>query len=151
MGARRKGRELAVQALYQIEVRGDPSGEALSLFWDQSEAGSGAKAFAAALVTGVADQRQRIDALITGACEHWRLERLSAVDLNVLRVATFELLQNPPPPTSVVLDEAIEIARRFGTADSSVFVNGVLDQIAARLGLKEPAHGPAARGGRNDG
>jgi N utilization substance protein B len=146
MGARRKGRELAVQALYQIEVRGDSSAEALGPFWKQSEAGPGAKEFAAALVAGVTDQRQRIDALIADACEHWRLERLSPVDLTVLRIATFELLRLPPLPTSVVLDEAIEIARRFGTADSSAFVNGVLDQIATRLGLKEA--GEPAPGGR---
>ena len=152
MGARRKGRELAVQALYQIDVHGESSAEALRLFWEHSDAGSGAKKFGAALVAGVAEQRQRIDALIAEACEHWRLERLSPVDLNVLRIATFELLHTPSLPTSVVLDEAIEIARRFGTGDSSAFVNGVLDEIAARLGLKVASPEPAAaRGGRDDG
>jgi N utilization substance protein B len=148
MGARRKGRQLAVQALYQIELRGDASADALRLFWEHSDASAPAKAFAAALVAGVREQQQRIDGLITSTCEHWRFERLSPVDLNVLRVATYELLQTPPTPTAIVLDEAIEIARRFGTADSPTFVNGVLDEIAARLGLKEQ---PTDRGAREDG
>jgi len=147
MGARRKGRELAVQALYQCDVRGADAAAALRLFWEQCEGGPRAREFAAALVAGVQEQRARIDELITAASEHWRFERLSAVDLNVLRVATYELLQTPPLPTSVVLDEAIEVARRFGTAESATFVNGVLDQIAARLGLKETTQ----RGTPDDG
>jgi N utilization substance protein B len=138
MGARRKGRELAVQALYQIDARGGSSAEMLRLFWEQADAGARAKEFAATLVTGVGEQRERIDQLIAAASEHWRFERLSAVDLNVLRVATYELLERAAP-TSVVLDEAIEIARRYGTAESAVFVNGVLDHIAAQLGVKESA------------
>jgi N utilization substance protein B len=156
MGARRKGRELAVQALYQIELRGTVSlVDSLRMFWEHCEGGSRAKEFAAALVTGVGEQQQQIDELITASIEHWRFERLSSVDLNILRVATYELLQTPPTPTSVVLDEAIEIARRFGTSESSVFVNGVLDQIAQRLGRKEaPKHqGPdpgAPEGGAPD-
>jgi transcription antitermination protein NusB len=147
MGARRKGRELAVQALYQIDALGGSSAEMLRLFWEQAETGPRAKEFAAILVEGVGEQRQRIDELIATASEHWRFERLSAVDLNVLRVATFELLQRAAP-TSVVLDEAIEIARRFGTGESAVFVNGVLDHIAGQLGVKAPA---AERNVRNDG
>jgi len=147
MGARRKGRELAVQALYQIDARGGSSAEMLRLFWEQADAGARAKEFAATLVAGVDEQRERIDTLIAEASEHWRFERLSAVDLNVLRVATYELLERAAP-TSVVLDEAIEIARRFGTGESAVFVNGVLDHIATQLGVKETA---AERNVRNDG
>lgn len=146
MGARRKGRELAVQALYQIDARGGASAEMLRLFWEQADAGARAKEFAATLVAGVGDERDRIDQLIAAASEHWRFERLSSVDLNVLRVATYELLQRNAP-TSVILDEAIEIARRFGTTESSVFVNGVLDHIAAQLGVKEAAE----RNVRDDG
>ena len=137
-----------MQALYQIELRGDASLEALRLFWEHSDAGTRAKEFAAALVAGVREQQPRIDELIAAASQHWRFERLSPVDLNVLRVATYELLQSPATPTSVVLDEAIEIARRFGTSESPTFVNGVLDQIAARLGVKEA---PEERRPREDG
>jgi len=148
MGARRKGRELAVQALYQIDLRGEYSAEALHLFFEHTEGGERAKEFAAALVANVREQQERIDELITQTSEHWRFERLSPVDLNVLRVATSEFLQAPRQPTGVVIDEAIEIARRFGTAESALFVNGVLDQIAARLGVKDP---PSERSAPDDG
>jgi N utilization substance protein B len=134
MGARRRGRELALQALYQLEVSGEPAG-ALDAFFKQADAGDRAKAFAAALVSGVRQHVEHIDQLIAGASEHWRFERLSRVDLGVLRIASFELLSGNAP-TSVVLDEAIEIARRFGTHESATFVNGILDQIAGQLGVK---------------
>ena len=137
MGARRRGRELALQALYQIEVSGDSIG-ALQAFFTQAEAGERAKAFAAQLVEGVRERREQIDQLIAGASEHWRFERLSRVDLNVLRIAGYELLAHNAP-TSVVLDEAIEIARRFGTEESATFVNGILDQVAGQLGVKDAA------------
>ncbi len=136
MGSRRKGRELAVQALYQIELRNDESPQVMQLLWDQSEVGDRAKEFARGLVEGVRGQHQKIDELISAACANWRFERLSTVDVNVLRVAVYELLAGGVP-TNVVLDEAIEVARRFGTTESSTFVNGVLDQIASRLGVKE--------------
>ncbi|MFQ5668388.1 MAG: transcription antitermination factor NusB [Candidatus Binatia bacterium] len=147
MGARRKGRELALQALYQLELSGEESAGALHLFFQRCEAGGRAKAFAAALVEGVCAQQERIDRLIAQASEHWRVGRLSRVDLNILRIATYELTAGGVP-TSVILDEAIEIARRFSTAASAVFVNGILDQIAARLGVKEA---PAAGDVREDG
>jgi len=138
MGPRRKGRELAVQALYQLDVLGTESApHTLRAFWEGSGASEAAKAFGTELVAGVCADRVRIDELIAAASEHWRFERLSLVDVCVLRLATFELLQSPRVPTSVVLDEAIEIARRFGNTESAGFVNGVLDAIAARLGVKD--------------
>jgi len=145
MGARRRGRELALQALYQLEVSGESAG-GLDAFFKQADAGDRAKAFAAALVAGVRERLEQIDQLITGASEHWRFERLSRVDLSVLRIAGFELLSSNAP-TSVVLDEAIEIARRFGTQESATFVNGILDQIAGQLGVKGAA---GERGGGDD-
>jgi N utilization substance protein B len=137
MGARRRGRELALQALYQIEVSGEAAGTRQA-FFNQAEAGDRAKTFAAALVEGVRERQEEIDQLIAGASEHWRFERLSRVDLTVLRIAGYELLTHNAP-TSVVLDEAIEIARRFGTEESATFVNGILDHIAAQLGVKDDA------------
>jgi N utilization substance protein B len=148
MGARRKGRELAVQVLYQIELTGESSAAALRLFFDRADAGPPAKDFAATLVDGVRIRQAQLDELIAAASEHWRLERLSRVDLSVLRVATYELAHTPAVPTSVVLDEAIEIARRFGTEESAEFVNGILDQIADRLGVK---HEMPQRSVREDG
>ncbi len=136
MGSRRKGRELAVQALYQLEIRSEPL-VTLEVLWGQIEGTDKAKDFARSLVQGVVEHRAPIDALITEAAENWRIERLSAVDVCVLRVATYELLKRPEVPTSVILDEAIEIARRFSTRESAPFVNGVLDQIAIKLGVKD--------------
>lgn len=138
MGPRRKGRELAVQALYQLDVLGTAAApQTLRAFWEGSGASEAAKAFGMELVAGVSAERARIDELIAATSQHWRIERLSLVDVCVLRLATYELLQSPRVPTSVVLDEAIEVARRFGNAESAAFVNGVLDAIATRLGVKD--------------
>jgi N utilization substance protein B len=142
MGTRREARELALQALYQLDVtgEGDPT-HGLALFWTHFEAAPEVRAFARELVEGVREHRERIDGLIAASAEHWRLPRLSRVDLNLLRLATFELLARPDIPASVTLNEAIEIARRFGTDESAAFVNGVLDHIAGVLGVKEKAGG----------
>jgi len=136
MGLRREGRELAVQALYQLEVTGDPAGSGLEGFWAHFEGSEPAQAFAIGLVEGVRDERSRIDCLIADAAEHWQVSRLSKVDVSVLRMATGELLFCNDIPARVTIDEAIEIARRFGGEDSAAFVNGVLDRIAEVLGVK---------------
>jgi N utilization substance protein B len=138
MGPRRQGREMALQALYRSEVTGDTSADAIEVMWQHFEAPLGARGFAAELVHGVLARREEIDRLLAEAAENWSLARLSRVDLNVLRIAVYELMQRDETvPTSVVLDEAIEIARRFGGEDSSQFANGVLDRIAAVLGVRE--------------
>jgi transcription antitermination protein NusB len=147
MGDRRIARELALQALYQRDMAGE-AGESLSLFWehfvpDGVPRGGESERFARELVAGVEADRSRIDELIAGAAEHWKLPRLSRVDVNVLRCATFELLARPEIPAAVVLDEAIEIARRYGSEDSSRFVNGVLDHIATALGVRGREGRPA--------
>jgi len=141
MGSRREARELALQALYQLDVAGggDPG---MALFWSYFDAEREVQAFARELVEGVAAHRERIDALIAASAEHWRLPRLSRVDLSLLRLATFELLARPDIPPSVAIDEAIEIARRFGSEDSPAFVNGVLDHIAQVLGVKAKPERP---------
>ena len=129
-GTRRKGRELALQALYQIEITGDPSAAAVDLFLRHFEGSAKAKEFARRLVSGVVSQRAAIDQLIEQSADHWKLARLAKVDLVILRVATYELLFCPDIPTTVSLDEAIEIGKRFSSADSATFINGVLDHIA---------------------
>ena len=136
MGTRREGRELAVQALYQLEVTSDDAGVRLETFWAHFNADDASRGFARALVNEVQGERRRIDSLIADAAEHWRVGRLSKIDLSVLRVATCELLSADDVPTRVSIDEAIEIARRFGSEDSASFVNGVLDRIAEVLGVK---------------
>jgi len=144
MGDRRIARELALQALYKLDMLGETAapGE-LGLFWEHFvpegvSRGGQSEQFARELVAGVGANRVRIDELIAAAAEHWRLPRLSRVDLNVLRLATFELLARPEIPAAVTLNEAIEIARRYGSEDSSGFVNGVLDHIAGVLGVRGP-------------
>jgi N utilization substance protein B len=140
MGSRRAARELALQALYQVDLLGaGEEGKSLALFWEHFDpvAEPEAQAFARELVDGVRDQLERIDALIAVAAEHWRLPRLSRVDLSVLRLGTFELIARPEIPASVTLNEAVEIARRFGSEESAGFVNGVLDHVARQVG----AHG----------
>lgn len=138
MATRREARELALQALYQVDLgdEGDPA-RGLGLFWAHFNRGEEIDPFARDLVEGVLGNRERIDQLIAEAAERWRLPRLSRVDLSLLRLATFELMARPEIPASVTINEAIEIARRFGSEDSGAFVNGVLDAIAATLGVKE--------------
>ncbi|HZP40147.1 MAG TPA: transcription antitermination factor NusB [Candidatus Binatia bacterium] len=140
MGERREARELALQALYQLEMTPEAdASRSLGLFWAQAAAADDAVRFARELVEGVRANRERVDALISESAEHWRLPRLSRVDLSLLRLGTYELLARPEIPASVTINEAIEIARRFGSEDSPAFVNGVLDHVAAVLGVKEKA------------
>jgi len=129
-GTRRKGRELALQALYQIEMTGDISAGAVDSFLNHFEGAAKAKEFARRLVSGVVSQRSEIDRRIEQSTENWKLARLAKVDLLILRLATYELVYCPDIPHNVSLNEAIEIGKRFGTDDSAAFINGVLDQIA---------------------
>src|SRR5262245_56447103 len=148
MGSRRAARELALQALYQVDLLGDGEQDprSLALFWTHFDpaADPEARVFARELVEGVRESLERIDGLIADAAEHWRLPRLSRVDLNLLRLATFELIGRQEIPASVTLNEAVEIARRFGSEESAGFVNGVLDHIARRVGAAGLSRGPAA-------
>lgn len=135
-GTRRKGRELALQALYQIEITGDPSVAAVDLFLQHFEGNAQAKEFAQRLVCGVVSQGGEIDRLIEQCTENWKLARLAKVDLVVLRMATYELVFCPDIPSRVSLDEAVEIGKRFGSAESASFINGVLDHVAQSGGVK---------------
>jgi transcription antitermination protein NusB len=130
MGIRRKGRELALQALYQIEITGDASAAAVDLFLSHFEGSAPSKEFARRLVSGVVSQRPDIDRLIQKCTENWKLMRIAKVDLLILRMAAYELIFCPDIPLNVSLDEAIEMGKRFGTGDSGSFINGVLDQLA---------------------
>ena len=85
--------------------------------------------FARALVTGVLENQAKIDELITGAAENWRLDRMAAIDRNILRIGVFEMLYDPSVPTKVAINEALELAKRYSTAQSSRFVNGILDRL----------------------
>ena len=130
--------------LYQMDVGGSGAEDAVRAFWahlgasEELEAGSDEPAavaeFANRLVRGVEQHRERIDETIRRVSHHWRLERMTRVDRNILRLATFELLELPDVPRRVTLNEAIELAKRFGSEGSAGFVNGVLDRIAGDVG-----------------
>lgn len=144
MGIRRKGRELALQALYQVEITGDASEQAFHALWKAFEANPPTQAFALSLIRGVLERRVALDEIIAAAAEHWRLERLSRIDINVIRIAIFEMTATPPLPVEIAINEGIEIARRYGTIESPTFVNGVLDQVAKQLDLKPNREQPVA-------
>ena len=134
MGRRRKAREIALQFLYQLDVSGasDPSafeGE----FWSRHPVDAEARAFADTLVRGSKEHQARIDELIARYAEHWDLDRMAVVDRNILRLAVYELMRDAEVPPKVAINEAIEIAKKFGAADSGRFINGVLDRIYREL------------------
>ena len=137
MGIRRRGRELALQALYQIEITGDASPAPLELFWSYFEGNAKARDFARRLVSGVVMHREEIDQLIEQSTDHWKLSRMPKVDLAILRLASYELLFCPDIPLNVSIDEAIEVSKRFSSEDSAIFINGVLDHVAASSGAKD--------------
>jgi len=127
MGNRRQSRELALQLLYQREHSQASLEEMQEGFESWRGADGSVQEFADELLRGTLDHREEIDELLTKQTAHWRLERLASVDRNILRLAMFELLYRPETPPAVVMDEAIEIAKKFGAEESARFVNGVLD------------------------
>lgn len=135
MGARRIARERALQALYQLEMSGGAPAEALEAA-DATGAGGDdpeTQSFALALVQGVREHLAELDGLIESHSHHWRVDRMSRIDRNVIRLATFELKHRPDVPRKVTLNEAVELGKRFGTTESSAFINGLLDKIAQTL------------------
>lgn len=136
MGIRRKARELALQALYQVEMTGESSPKTLEDFLAHFEGSAKARDFARHLVSGVITHREEIDRLIDQSADHWKLSRMARVDLTILRMAAYEMLFCPDIPMNVSMDEAIEISKRFGSGDSATFINGVLDRVASSSGGK---------------
>jgi len=132
VGTRRRARELALQLLYQFELTGGSPEEMQNDFDEWRNASEGVQAFADLLLRGTLSRLEEIDAELSSQTTHWRLERLAAVDRNILRVALYELLCETDTPHAVVIDEAIEIAKKFGAKDSARFVNGVLDGFVKR-------------------
>jgi N utilization substance protein B len=126
-----------LQVLFQLDLTGDAPAQVLERFWAELEADVGVREFTEWLVRGVTADREAIDAQLRAATEHWRLERIAVVDRNVLRMALFEL-RSATSPEAVVIDEAIEVAKRFGGEESGRFVNGVLEQARRQL----PEQGP---------
>jgi transcription antitermination protein NusB len=138
VGTRREGRELALQALYALDVNPMETRDALRLMRENSRVAVSVRNFAEELVTGVMEHREQLDSRIGGQSTNWSLARMTRVDLNILRIATYELLFRGDIPRSVTMNEAIEVAKKFGSEESPAFINGILDEIAATVPEKEP-------------
>jgi len=130
MSSRRKAREAAVQMLYQMDTCDLDAAQAIQLYWQNLGSTEDDREFANMLVKGCAEVREALDERIRGVSKHWRLERMSRVDRNIIRLGAYELLHVREIPRRVTLNEAVELAKRFGNEESPAFVNGVLDRIA---------------------
>ncbi|HZR27654.1 MAG TPA: transcription antitermination factor NusB [Terriglobales bacterium] len=138
MGTRRKSRELTLQMLFQSELGKQTPDEVRRTFWSQRvDVEQETRGFADDLFRTATERTPEIDALIQKHAEHWRLERMAAVDRNILRAAVAELIAYPETPKPVVINEALEIARKFSSPESVHFINGVLDSAAQELELKK--------------
>jgi N utilization substance protein B len=143
-GKRSRAREVALQLLFQHDLNpGLPRSDLEHFVRDRLGEGD-LEVFALQLYDGVVGHGADVDGRLSRAAENWRLPRMAAVDRNVLRLGTFELLHLPGTPPSVVINEAIELARRFGSADSPAFVNGVLDRVYKEHRKEAGADGPLA-------
>jgi N utilization substance protein B len=131
--SRSRCREWALQVLYQAEYLGHRQGEVIRYYRHFRERDK-VPAYLTKLVEGVTVNQDELDALIRQHSEHWRLERMAAVDRNLLRLALYELLHQPAIPAKVVINEAVELAKRYGSEESGSFINGILDRIRQHVG-----------------
>lgn len=141
MGKRRKARELALMLLYELDYRPADLATLLQEFWRDRVVPAEVRTFAEALVRGTAEKLAELDETIEANAAHWSLARIAPVERNILRLAAFELLFRDDIPERVAINEAIELAKLYGSEESGAFVNGILDQI--RLHLRPPSQAPA--------
>jgi N utilization substance protein B len=134
MGTRRKSRELLLQMLFQSDMGKQSYDQVRRTFWaERGSVDTEARGFADDLFRVATDRSSEIDSLIERHAEHWRMDRMAAVDRNVLRGSVAEFLGYPSTPRPVIINEAIEIARKFSSPESAQFINGVLDSVAKEL------------------
>ncbi len=134
MGARHTGREAALQMLFQLEASGASVEDVIAMFWRSFESDPEGRGYADEIVRGVSSRMSEVDARIRKASTNWRLERMARVDRNLLRLGAWELERSRDVPRAVILDESVELAKSYGTEESSSFVNGVLNRVADDLG-----------------
>ena len=133
MRKRTQARELALQLLYQLDLRGEEILPEIAAYLDDEASGDQEiRTFAKDLVMGFWERRASIDQMIEEVAKNWQLRRMAAIDRNILRLATFELLHREDIPPLVTINEAIDIAKKFSTKNSGPFVNGILDNIRLR-------------------
>lgn len=136
MGTRRKSRELCLQMLFQGDMGKQTADEVRSTFWKERPGlEAETREFADDLFRVATERRQEIDDLIQKHAQHWRMERMAAVDRNVLRCSVAEFLAYPAQPRPIIINEALEIARRFSSPESVQFINGVLDSVGKELSV----------------
>jgi transcription antitermination factor NusB len=129
MGKRRHARELALKVLFHMEFSpGDPT-ECFDLVWGNFGLSQAIQPFSREVVLGVWENKEYLDGVIREASQHWRLERMSLVDRNILRIALFEVLFMKDVPHKVSIDEAVELGKKYGAEESGAFINGILDHI----------------------
>jgi N utilization substance protein B len=147
MGPRRRARECALQILFELEFNaGDPK-DLVKVYWEHQKAAREARAYGTWIVETILAHGADIDGAIQAASKNWRLARMAVVDRNILRIAVCELLYEPALVPAIVMDEAIEIAKRYSGEESAVFVNGVLDAVVRSLkGTPAKAGGTAKEG-----
>jgi N utilization substance protein B len=129
MGIRRKARECALQLLFQCEYSPPDTSESVESYWSAHPISPKIREYADSLVSGVLSNKEEIDELISRKADNWRLERITLVDRNILRIALFEFLYRPEIPKSVVINEALEVAKKYSSEDSAHFINGILDGV----------------------
>jgi len=132
-GERRRAREYALQLLFQLDLSPEPVDSALDTFWKGKKVKGAIVDFAGLLVRGAIDRQEWIDSVLGSISHHWRVPRMAVVDRNILRLALYELVYETSTPPIVVINEAIEIAKKFGNDESGPFVNGILDAIRLRI------------------
>jgi N utilization substance protein B len=135
MGARRKARELALQMLFQYDMSGNPPDIVIATFEDLEKSKANTRDFATKIFRGTVDHMAKIDEMIQAQADNWRLSRMAVVDRNIIRMSIYEFMHEDDTPKLVIIDEAIEIAKKFGTQKSSQFINGILDGILKRYNL----------------
>jgi N utilization substance protein B len=133
MGTRRQARELAMQALFYMDMQNDASLQMLESFCENFQPPKKVQSFFMALVNGVLENRSEIDNLIERYSKNWKLNRMSGVDRNVMRIAVYELLCCEDIPPKVSINEAVDVGKKFGTEESGAFINGIMDSIRDAL------------------
>ena len=133
MPSRRRAREFALQLLYQVDLRNTTPEDVLSTFWGDEEVDPVERKFAESEVKGVAQYLVEIDQRVESSSHNWKVARMSYIDRNILRLGTYELLYAFDIPRTVVINECIELGKRFSTQESGAFINGILDRIAQSL------------------
>lgn len=137
MRKRTHAREIALQLLYQVDIKKEPAQGLLESYFDEYKTEESVKTFATRLVNGTMEHAARIDQLITQYADNWELSRMAVIDRNIIRLSAYELLYEDEIPPKVSINEAVEIAKKYGDSDSGKFVNGILDKIKKMESTKE--------------